>query len=73
MLVSEKNNYQISFLVLTLIFFAFSLMFTHVNRRQMRLFIQNLEIHKINKFAVALKLNLNCILYVYTTYIYLYI
>lgn len=29
------------------------------------LFIQNLEIHKINKFTMALKLNLNCILYVY--------
>lgn len=31
----------------------------------MCLFIQNLEIHKINKLTVALKLNLNCILYVY--------
>lgn len=31
----------------------------------MPFFIQNLEIHKINKFAMALKLNLNCILYVY--------
>lgn len=31
----------------------------------MCLFIQNLVIHKINKFAVALKLNLKCILYVY--------
>lgn len=61
----RKKNYQISFLVLTLIFFVFSLMFKHVNRTQMCLFIQNLEIHKINKFAVALKLNLNCILYVY--------
>lgn len=48
-----------------LIFFVFSLMFTHVYRRQMCLFIQNLEIHKINKSAVALKLNLTCILYVY--------
>lgn len=36
----------------------------------MCLFIQNLEIHKINKFAVALKLNLNRI-YVYILYIYI--
>lgn len=35
---TKNNNYRISFLVLTFIFFVFSLMFTHVNRRQMCLF-----------------------------------
>lgn len=71
--VGLTKNDQISLLVLTFIFFVFPLRFLHVNRKQMCLvFTQNLGFHKINKFTVALKLNLNCILYVYI-YIYLFI
>lgn len=36
--VGLKKKYQIGCLVSTFIFFVFSLMFTHVNRRQMCLF-----------------------------------
>lgn len=74
--IGLTKNYQISLLILTFIFFAFPLRFLHVNRKRMCLFFffftQNLGIHKINKFTVALKLNLNCVLYVYI-YIYLFI
>lgn len=64
----RNKNYRISFLVLTFIFFVFPSGF-HMKIENkcasFLFFLQNLGIHKINKFAVALKLNLNCILYVF--------